>query len=184
MGGVHPQSRHPEPSHIRRKSEHGGELCYAPQAGEDERLSAPASVDVASLFGDLEVASLREVSLTGSHAAASRAWPSRDFAPGDPFFNVDPALAVALAGNASGPKIPVPEGFDQAGRWLGGSGLAVTSGAGGSGFKPSTPLEDFSAEGAAGRGWLSAPKLVVALQPAEIRTFELTLRRTLAGTAR
>ncbi len=142
----------------------------AGQAGEDERLSAPAKVDVAQLLGvGLEIASLREVSLTGSHPAAARAWPARDFAPGDPFFNVDPALRRAA-------PVAVPEGFDAQGRWVGADGRLR----GGASFKPRDPLPDYSA--GSGGGWaLGKPRLVVALQPSEIRTFELTLRQLAAG---
>lgn len=150
-------------------------------------------MDIARLFAGLSVTSVREVSLTGSHAAARRTWPHRDFAAGRPMFTVDPALAAAAAANAS-VAIRVPDGFDQRGDWVGlgpesaAQSVGGGSGGGGSGgdkaFQPSPLLADWAAgTGGGSRAWLSGgPKLVVALQPSEIRTFELTLQQADAAS--
>jgi hypothetical protein len=133
-------------------------------------------VDVAQLLAGLAITSLREVSLTGSHPAAAHTWPNRDFAAGAPMFTVEPALAEAVAadGNMS---IPAPDGFDRQGQWVG----VVKTGAEPT-YLPSQPLEDWSADRGAG-GWFSGPRLVVTLQPSEIRTFELTLQQSGAAAA-
>ena len=151
------------------------------QAGEDTKLAAPVQVDIARLFAGLAITSLREVSLTGSHPAAARTWPNRDFAAGQRMFTVEPALAEAVAANSS-MSFPVPDGFDRSGQWVGqgGPGASGTAASGGSSsgteFQPSQPLEDWTSDRGGG-GWILGPKLLVALQPSEIRTFELTMQQ-------
>ena len=150
---------------------HQGPVCTV-QAGEDADLAKAVTVDIARLFSGVKFVGARELSLTGSHTAAQRTWPNRGFAAGAPMFNIDPALAAeAAAANAT---IPVPDGFDQQGRWVGGvRGTAVGGGlAGGPGFMPSTPLQDWTA----GSVLPHRRRLVVTLQPSEIRTFELKLQ--------
>lgn len=161
-------------------------IVLVTQAGEDAKLAAPVQVDIARLFAGLAVTSLREVSLTGSHPAAERTWPNRDFAAAQPMFTVEPALAEAIAANSS-LSFPVPDGFDRSGQWVGEGGLGASDTAAsgrsttGTDFQPSQPLEDWSSDRGGG-GWLLGPRLVVALQPSEIRTFELTLQQA-GGTA-
>ena len=100
---------------------------------------------------------LREVSLTGSHAASARAWPACDWRAGQPFFNVDPALKAGTDGAAAGagPSYAVPDGFDRQGHWVAGN----TSFAGGAraGFRPSEPLEDYAAGAGASRACWQGP---------------------------
>lgn len=156
-------------------------LLLVKQAGEDAKLAAPVHVDIARLFAGLAVTSLREVSLTGSHPAAARTWPNRDFAAAQPMFTVEPALAEAVAANSS-MSFPVPDGFDRSGQWVGegapGASDTAATGSSSSGtkFQPSQPLEDWDSDRGGG-GWLLGPKLLVALQPSEIRTFELTVQQ-------
>lgn len=106
---------------------------------------------------------------------------------------MDPQLQ---AGNAT---YSVPDGFDRQGRWVGseahgrtaaqqagawsaasgelfGTAPGSVRGAGGSEFRLSPPLPDYDAAHSSPRSWLS-PRMVVTLLPAEIRTFEITVRR-------
>ena len=152
------------------------------QANENADLATSASVDIARLFKGLDIASVRELSLTASHTAAQRSWPNRDFAAGRPMFSIEPALAAeAAAANAS---ILVPDGFDQQGRWVDNEGLKCrqvmvaglgtpVAGLSGQAFVPSQPLDDWEAGGAL---W-QRHRPVVILQPSEIRTFEVRLRQ-------
>ncbi len=90
-------------------------------------------------------------------------------------------MAEAVAANSS-MSFPVPDGFDRSGQWVGeGSAGASDTAASGSSsteieFQPSQPLEDWDSDRGGG-GWLLGPRLIVALQPSEIRTFELTVQQ-------
>lgn len=158
-----------------------GETATLVQADEAVEEAAPAKVDVAKLFATLEIVAMREVSLTGSHAASERAWPNREWRAGGPFFNIPPELL--LNPNATW---EVPEGFDHNGTWLGVppvqpakqrvSRLHGPHSARKAARFPSADFESFDANDRTHRGWFGT-HLVVELVPLEIRTFEILVER-------